>query len=287
MTPTDKHVLAEEEKEREAVEEATGLSAKLIFETIRLEGEEELRRPVRALWWSGLAAGLLISFSVWGEAILRSSLPESSWRFIVENLGYSLGFVLVILGRMQLFTENTITTVVPVTLCPTWQSFRRTGRLWAVVLTANVAGAFIAAAFLAFTPVMSDQMAEAMLALSHHATGMPWPEGLVRGIPAGVLIAALVWMLPQANGSELRLIILITWLIALGDFTHIIAGSVEMAFLMVQGELSLMPALFRFFLPVLAGNVIGGTAVFTLLTWAQIRPEVKEAEESEDSGLRT
>ncbi|MFY0312542.1 formate/nitrite transporter family protein [Leisingera sp. D0M16] len=287
MSPTDKRVLAEEEKEREAVEEATGLSAKLIFETIRLEGEEELRRPVRALWWLGLAAGLLMSFSVWGEAILRSSLPESSWRFIVENLGYSLGFVLVILGRMQLFTENTITTVVPVTLCPTWQSFRRTGRLWAVVLTANVAGAFIAAAFLAFTPVMSAPMAEAMLALSHHATGMPWAEGLVRGIPAGVLIAALVWMLPQANGSELRLIILITWLIALGDFTHIVAGSVEMAFLMVQGELPLMPALFRFFLPVLAGNVIGGTAVFTLLTWAQIRPEVKEAEEKEGGGLRT
>ncbi|UWQ47780.1 formate/nitrite transporter family protein [Leisingera aquaemixtae] len=287
MTPTDKHLLAEEQKERDAVEEATGLSAKLIFETIRLEGEEELRRPVRALWWSGLAAGLLISFSVWGEAILRSSLPDGDWRFIVENLGYSLGFVLVILGRMQLFTENTITTVVPVTLCPTWKSFGRTGRLWAVVLAANVTGAFIAAAFLAFTPVMSSPMADAMLALSHHATGMPWAEGLVRGIPAGVLIAALVWMLPQANGSALPLIILITWLIALGDFTHIIAGSVEMAFLMVQGELSLAPAVFRFFLPVLAGNVIGGTAVFTLLTWAQIRPEVEEAKEKKNGRLKT
>nr|WP_315899399.1 formate/nitrite transporter family protein [Leisingera aquaemixtae] len=103
----------------------------------------------------------------------------------------------------------------------------------------------------------------------------------MRGIPAGVLIAALVWMLPRANGSELALIVLFTWLIALGDFTHIIAGSVEMAFLMVQGELGLFPAVFRFFLPVLLGNVIGGTAVFTLLTWAQIRPEVKEAEEPE------
>lgn len=283
MTPTDKHVLAAEEKEREAVEEATGLSAKLIFEAIRLTGEEELRRPVRALWWSGLAAGLLMCFSVWGEAILRSSLPESSWRFIIENLGYTLGFVLVILGRMQLFTENTITTVVPVTLCPTWQSLGRTARLWAVVLAANVVGAFLAAAFLAFAPVMSEKMAEAMLALSHHATGMPWVEGLVRGIPAGVLIAALVWMLPQANGSELPLIIIITWLIALGDFTHIIAGSVEMAFLMVQGELSVVPALFRFFLPVLAGNIIGGTVVFTLLTWAQIRPEVMEAEKRESA----
>ncbi len=87
--------------------------------------------------------------------------------------------------------------------------------------------------------------------------------------------------------ATLPLIILITWLIALGDFTHIIAGSVEMAFLMVQGELSLAPAVFRFFLPVLAGNVIGGTAVFTLLTWAQIRPEVEEAKEKRNGRLKT
>lgn len=281
MPPTDELVLAEEEREREAVEDAAGLSAKLIFETIRLNGEEELRRPVKALWWSGLAAGLLISFSVWGEAILRATLPDTRWRYIIENLGYSLGFVLVIFGRMQLFTENTITTVVPVTLDPVWASFRRTGRLWAVVLAANVTGAFLTAAFLAYAPVLSAEVFAAMAELSRHATGMPWHEGLVRGIPAGVLIAALVWMLPRANGSELALIVLFTWLIALGDFTHIIAGSVEMAFLMVQGELGLFPAVFRFFLPVLLGNVIGGTAVFTLLTWAQIRPEVKEAEEPE------
>ena len=275
------------EVDRQSIEEATALAPRLIYELIRREGEEEINRTARSLIWSGIAAGILISFSVLGEAIFRTYLPDTPARFLIENLGYSFGFLLVILGRMQLFTENTITTVVPVTLSPTWKSLGRTGRLWGVVLAANVAGAFIAAAFLAFTPVMSAPMAEAMVELSHHATGMPWAEGLVRGIPAGVLIAALVWMLPQANGSALPLIIIITWLIALGDFTHIIAGSVEMAFLMVQGELSLGPAVFRFFLPVLAGNVIGGTAVFTLLTWAQIRPEVEEAKEKRNGGLKT
>lgn len=278
MNARDTLILAEEEKEREAVEEATALSPKLIFEAIRLNGEEELGRPVRALWWSGIAAGILISFSVWGEAILRANLPDRDWRYLVENLGYSLGFVLVILGRMQLFTENTITTVVPVVLSPSRNSFLRTGRLWAVVLAANTVGAFVAAGFMVYAPVLSTAVQDAIAALSHHATAMPWHQGLLRGIPAGILIAALVWMLPGTDGSALPLIILFTWLIAAGDFTHVIAGSVEMAFLLVSGDLTFVPAVFRFFIPVLLGNIIGGTMVFTLLTWAQIRPEVKRSE---------
>jgi formate/nitrite transporter FocA (FNT family) len=266
--------LTQKKEEREAVQEAATLSPRLVFEAIRRNGEEELERPGGALWFSGIAAGILISFSVLGEAVLRTHLPDTEWRYIIENAGYSLGFLLVILGRMQLFTENTITTVVPALITPTGSMFARVGRLWGLVLLANVVGAFAVAVFLAHTPAMSQEVRDAVTDLSHHATGMPWVEGLVRGIPAGVLIAALVWMLPGANGSEVALIIIFTWLIALGDFTHIVAGSVEMAFLAVQGEIGPLRAVFGFFLPVLAGNVIGGTAVFTLLAWAQIKPEV-------------
>ncbi|ABG32032.1 formate/nitrite transporter family protein [Roseobacter denitrificans] len=267
--------LTRKEEEKEAVEEAAGLSPLLVFETIRRNGEEELERPMRALWFSGIAAGLLISFSVLGEATLRAYLPDAPWRFIVENAGYSLGFLLVILGRMQLFTENTITTVVPVTLNPTRRALRRTLRLWAAVLAANVVGAFLIAGFFAYAGVLSDDVFVAMTDLSHHATGMPAMEGLMRGIPAGILIAALVWMLPSSKGSEVAVITLFTWLIALGDFTHIVAGSVEMAFLLVQAEMGLAQAIFGFFIPVFIGNVLGGTVIFTMLTWAQVQPEVE------------
>lgn len=231
---------------------------------------------MRALWFSGVAAGLRISFSVLGESILRAHLPDAPWRFIVENAGYSLGFLLVILGRMQLFTENTITTVIPVTLRPTRSAFSRTARLWGAVLAANVVGAFLIAGFFAYAGVLSENVFAAMMDLSHHATGMPPLEGMVRGIPAGVLIAALVWMLPSSQGSEVAVIVLFTWLIALGDFTHIVAGSVEMAFLLVLSEIGLGQALLGFFIPVLVGNVIGGTVIFTMLTWAQVQPEVED-----------
>ncbi len=267
--------LIEEEAEREIVEEGVGISPRLIFETIRREGEEELERPVRALWWSGIAAGILISFSVLGKSLFRAYLPEADWTPLVENLGYSLGFLMVILGRMQLFTENTITTVVPVALRQDMDSFVRTARLWGIVLGANVVGAFVIAAFFGLTPVLKPELLEAMIKISEHATGMEPMIGLISGIPSGILIAAIVWMMPSAANNKIVLVVIFTWLIAAGDFTHIVAGSVEMALLLLLGELGIGQAVFGFFLPVLIGNVIGGTVVFTLLTYAQIRPEIR------------
>jgi len=260
--------------EEQSVVNATRLSARLIYEVIRRDGEDELERPVVSLIWSGLAAGLLISLSVLGEAILRTHLPDVPSAFLIENLGYSLGFLVVILGRMQLFTENTITTVLPVVARRTAACFWRMGRLWAIVLLANVVGALIAAAFLAGTEVLSPEMRQSVHALSQHAVGMGAGQSFVRAIPAGVLVAGIVWMMPSAQSNAFAIILAFTWLIAAGDFTHIIAGSVEMGYLLWLGDLAMAPALFQFFLPVLAGNIIGGTAIFTLLAWGQVKNEV-------------
>ncbi|MEM1301308.1 MAG: formate/nitrite transporter family protein [Pseudomonadota bacterium] len=276
MASYDSSDLTHHPRDHDIVREASDMSPRLIFETLRRSGEEELERPAKALWFSGMAAGILISFSVLGEALLRAYLPDAAWRYIVENLGYSFGFLLVILGRMQLFTENTITTVVPVLTQRSWGAVGRTGKLWVIVLAANVVGAFAVASFLAYAPVLNEPVFAAFTDLSQHATGMPPIEGLLRGVPAGVLIAALVWMLPSAKGNEIALIVLFTWLIALGDFTHIVAGSVEMAFLMVQGQLPWTQAVFGFFGPVFLGNVLGGTVIFTLLAWAQIKADVDQ-----------
>lgn len=93
-------------------------------------------------------------------------------------------------------------------------------------------------------------------------------------IPAGVLVATLVWMLPQAEDAAFFVIITFTWVIAAGDFTHIVAGSVEMAFLVVTGAIGFSDAVFGFFLPVLAGNVVGGSAIFAMLVWGQVKEEI-------------
>lgn len=268
--------MLDEKHAPKVIAQSETLSAKRIFEVIRNEGEEELSRPKASLMWSGVAAGLMISLSVLGEAIFRTYLPDAQWSYLLENLGYSLGFLVVILGRMQLFTENTITTVLPVMNTPTGAMIGRTAMLWMIVLSANVVGAFAAALLFAYTSAIPAELLPAIEELSRHATGFTTAEAFQRAIPAGVLVAAIVWMLPESEGFEIFVILIFTWLIAAGDFTHIVAGSVEMAFLQVQGLLSFSDAMFGFFLPVLAGNILGGTAIFALIAFGQVRHELED-----------
>lgn len=268
--------LQEEQHEENSVKGATALAPKLIYEVIRREGDEEMARPKRSLIWSGIAAGVMISLSVLGEAIFRTYLPDTPSRYLIENLGYSLGFLAVILGRMQLFTENTITTVLPVMMARTWVAFGCMMRLWAIVLTANVVGAFVVAALFVFTPAISPEVLESVIALSHHATGMGANDAFWRAIPAGVIVALIVWMMPQLGAGKFFVILTFTWLIAAGDFTHIVAGSVEMAVLVWLGDITAGTAIGGFFVPVLAGNIIGGTVIFTLMAWGQVRDELPD-----------
>src|SRR5690242_21471880 len=97
------------ERELEEVERRSSIRAHVVHEAIRVEGEEELHRRSSALAWSGLAAGLSMGFSLLAEGVLRSAIPDTPWRPLVSKLGYTVGFLVVILGRQQLFTENTRT----------------------------------------------------------------------------------------------------------------------------------------------------------------------------------
>lgn len=267
----------EDEKEEEAVEVASHLSARMVYHVVRHEGEDELSRPNISLFWSGIAAGICISLSVIGEAIFAEGLPPSDWLFLVESLGYTLGFLIVIVGRMQLFTENTITTVLPFLAAPSVSRLESIGRLWGIVIGANVIGCFIAAFFLAYIPAFDPGVIEHVRTISIRATEHGAWVGFCKAIPAGLLIAALVWMMASGSSGNFILIIIMTWLIAAGGFTHIIAGTVEMAYLLLTGDMGIAYAIFGFWLPVLAGNVVGGTLVFALITWGQVRDEVKTA----------
>ena len=259
--------------ELEAIESFAPIRAPAIFEAIRREGQAELNRPTSALALSGLIAGLALGFSVLSEALLRRHLPDVPWRPLVENLGYSVGFMIVILGQMQLFTENTITAVCPALDDPGRAVLIRLGRLWSVVLGMNLVGAAAFGFVLFATRGFDPGLWSAIEALSAHAVSFGWGETVVRGIGAGWLIAALVWVRPNAENSALMLIVLVTYLIALADFSHVVAGTTEAATLVFAGQMGVGAALGGFVLPALIGNILGGTVFFTALTYAQIRVE--------------
>src|SRR6056297_344175 len=142
--------------EEKQAEEFEKVPASVIFEAIRREGDHELCRPNSALWWSGVAAGLAISTSVLCKGFLASILPEEDWAAGISNLGYTVGFLIVILGRMQLFTENTITPILPLFLSPTRANFSQTARLWGIVFAANLVGCLAAALALVHGQILPE-----------------------------------------------------------------------------------------------------------------------------------
>ncbi|GGC79097.1 formate/nitrite transporter family protein [Marinobacter halophilus] len=271
-TPSEKSLTP---KERDTVAEHGGLTSLTLYSIILREGEEELRRPNISLWWSGVAAGLGISTSVLVEGTIRSNLgSDHPYLTLIESLGYSFGFVLVILCRLQLFTENTITVVLPVLAQPTRDRFYCTARLWGIVLGANLCGTFITATIMVHGNILPVDTFAAILEISHHLATLTPAETLLRGIPSGFFIAAIVWMLPSAKRSEVLVIVMFTWLIAAGEFTHVIAGSNEIFTLVLNGDMNIFTALIYHISPVLIGNILGGTGLFAMLTYGQVHEEM-------------
>jgi len=261
-------------KEEEEVAGRTPPRAAVIFETVRREGDGELQRPVLSLAFSGLAAGLSMGTSLAGEGLIRSMLPDEKWRPLATSAGYTLGFLIVVLGRQQLFTENTVTAILPLLDArEKLTMLRKVARLWAVVLFSNIVGAALFAYAAAHTPIFSADVRQAFLAIGREASAPGFGEIVVRGIVAGWLIALMVWLLPGAEQTRLFVILIVTYVVGLGAFSHIIAGSVEVLYVVASGGLTWAQYLGGYLLPVFIGNVIGGVSLVALLNYGQVMAE--------------
>jgi formate-nitrite transporter family protein len=173
-------------------------------------------------------------------------------------------------GRQQLFTENTLTAIIPLlarrSLATWWQVLR----LWAVVLAANIAGAHIFAWVIGNTPVLHSKFHPALEQLATEAADVSFGTAILRGIFAGWLIAMVVWMLAATDSNRIPIIILMTYIVGLAGLTHIVAGSVEVLFLVMTGAKSWLSAVGGYMLPTLIGNVLGGVALVSALNHAQV-----------------
>lgn len=245
-------------------------SAYVVYRAISVEAEEELERPASALAWSGLAAGLSMGFSLIAESVLEFYLPDRPWRPLVSKLGYSVGFLIVILGRQQLFTENTLTPVLPLLRDRTMKMLISVMRLWAVVLVTNLLGTFIFSTVLARTGLLDPAIKETLTHIAKEATTPSFDLLLLRGVFAGWLLALMVWLLPVAETGRISVIVIITYLIGISKFSHVIAGSADVFYLAAVGADSWANAFGHFILPALIGNILGGTALVAALNYAQV-----------------
>jgi formate-nitrite transporter family protein len=250
--------------------------AKDLHRTVREEGEAELRRPAMSLFWSGLAAGVAISTSLIVEAALYAHLPDTPWRPLLVGLGYPVGFLLVVLGRMQLFTESTITAMLPLVTRPSAWALRRTVRLWTIVLFANLCGTALAALGVATGAIGDDALREAAVAVARKITELSPARTFVNAIPAGFLIAVLAWVLPSARSQSFWLILAFTYVVTIAGFSHSVVGSDQAFLLLFSGQTDVVRTILELIAPAVLGNLVGGAGIFALLAHAQVRGEMPE-----------
>ncbi len=268
MTQATQVELSDEEI-HEAEERAMPRAA-IVFETIRREGEGELSRRLSALIFSAVSAGLSMGFSLFTMSVFTAYLPDTPWRPLVTSFGYTIGFLVAILGRQQLFTENTLTPILVLLNRFDAATFWRVVRLWIIVIGGNLAGALAFATLLAHVPVFSPDLQRSFGEVAVHATSGEALPNFVRAFYAGWLIALMVWLLPAAESAAMFIILLLTYIVAAAELTHVVAGSVEALYAVEIGRSTVADFVFRYFLPVFTGNSIGGVTFVALLNFGQV-----------------
>ena len=246
------------------------LDQKITYDVIRREGDKELERPLSGLWWAAVAGGLSMGFSFVTEAVLRSHLPDAEWRPLITKLGYPVGFLIITLGSQQLFTENTVTPIVPLMVSYTAKKMRKMISLQTTALFGNLLGALLFAMAIGLTDVFEPKVHLAFGAIGQEALRNGFLTTFASGIFAGWLIALMVWMLPAASTNQVGVIIIVTYLVGIAGFAHIVVGSVEVLYLVVTGAAGVQTYISGFFIPALLGNLVGGFVLVTWLNHAQV-----------------
>jgi formate/nitrite transporter FocA (FNT family) len=262
-----------ERKKQEEIYDRTAPPGEVVYEAIKNEGVHELGRSSSALAWSGLAAGLSMGFSFIAQGLLHSHLPEAPWRPLISNFGYTVGFLMVILGRQQLFTENTLTPILPLLQGKVRKLLPNVLRLWTIVLATNMVGTMIFAVVVAKFDVVTPEVKTSLLEIGRNLMKLSFGTMMLKAVFAGWLIALMVWLLPAAESARIWIIIIISYLVGVGGFPHIIAGTTETFYLVAAGGTSLGEFFGGFALPTLVGNILGGVPLVAALAHAQFMME--------------
>lgn len=257
-------------QEQQKADERQALSAKAVHQALLQEGQDEIARSPAGLFWSAVAAGISMGLSLIAQGALLHYLPDTSWRPLVVSLGYSVGFIAVILGRQQLFTETTLTALLPFLHDHRASVLRLVLRMWAVVFTGNILGAFVFAGAAFWTTAFSDDLLRAFLTIGSHGADYSFATAFVKGIFGGWMLALMVWLMPSVQDARIFVIGIIAWCLAAGGMAHIVAGSLNVMFAVFSGAVTWPQFLLGFMVPVLLGNSVGGIVFVAAINHAQV-----------------
>lgn len=243
-------------------------SAEEIYRQVAHNAKAELKRSNVSLAISGFTGGTFMGFSALGVGIVLGVLGKSPYAFLLSRMLYPLGFIVVILGRSQLFTENTLYPVALV--LAEKRHLWNTLRLWSIVLPSNIAGALGFAALMSLTHALPDRMLQAIVGLGVGAAHVPMPTVFWSAVVGGWIIATAAWMVSGSHSisGSVLLIWLLTYVVGAGNFAHCIASSGEILSSVLVHQVSTMQYL-KWLGAAVAGNVCGGVLMVTLLEYGQ------------------
>ncbi|HLZ43311.1 MAG TPA: formate/nitrite transporter family protein [Candidatus Sulfotelmatobacter sp.] len=250
--------------------ETRRLTAREILQATIENARSELGRSVVKLTFSGLAGGMTMGLTGLAVAASRASLGEGGWRNFVSYLGYPIGFIAVIIGRAQLFTENTLYPVVLV--LDERRHLVQMLRLWGVVFVANVVGAWLFAVLLTKTAALHPDILSAMVQLGIAGVSGNFGHFFWSGVVGGWLIALVAWTVSGSHWTigQVAMIYLLTFLVGIGQFSHCIASSCEILSAVESGAVTVQ-SYFQWLLPTTLGNICGGVVIVSLLNYGQVR----------------
>lgn len=245
------------------------LSAAEIYGRVVASGEEEVDRPPHNLAFSAVASGLSMGLSGLAVAVVLSVTGPGPVAEALAYLAYPLGFVVVILGRQQLFTENTLFPVALV--LRTRRQLWPTARLWAVVLAGNILGTLAFAALAVRTPAVPEPVSRELAKLGTDLGAGGFWTVFWTAVVAGWLVALVAWLVTASTDTtgQVILITLLTYVIGLAGLAHSIAGSGEVLTAVLAGRLP-GTAYLTWVTAAVLGNVVGGVGIVALLNYGQV-----------------
>lgn len=247
-------------------------TANEIFEQVSRNARHELERPVSALAVSGIAGGITMGLTALSISVVQGSLGPGTASSFIAQIFYPVGFIAVIVGRAQLFTENTLYPVA--LMLAERRHLWRTLRLWVTVLPSNVLGAFIFALLAVRTGALRKEYVSAMAEFGREAANVPLPQVFWGAVIAGWIIALMAWLVSGSRSitGSVMLIWLLTFIVGVGHLAHCIASSGEILAAVLQHQVTVSRYMVWLLWAVM-GNIVGGVFIVTMLEYGQVRAE--------------
>ena len=226
-----------------------------------------------------VSLGALAAMTVTGAAL--QAFPELPFpaALALGSVVFPVGFVLVILGRSELFTENFLIPVIAV--ARRQRPLRRLVRLWGLSWLGNLFGCALMALLLAVPEAVDPSILDGYRAYSDHKLAVPMMGVFVSAVLAGITMTALTWLLLALRNAVDRILAIIGvgYLIFAANLSHSIVGSSELfvGFRLTGHSLT---DVIGWLLVATAGNLVGGVGFVTLFRFVQA--EEQEDQDGED-----